>query len=488
MRVLHILVILFGGLIFIVSAFIDGVWFDEAFTVAAIENGMIDMICRLTFDVHPHLYYIVIKIWSYIFGDGIIALRLFSAIFAVAVTLLGYTHIRKDFGDRVGFWFSFLTVFSFSTLKYALQIRMYTLGIFLLALTGIYLWRYINSNSKKDRVLYLIFSILSAYTHYFAFFLVAVINAFTLIRAIKKEETKNWFKDAYTQVLGYLPGFIVFAFQISLNGANWIRVIFPDVLFDTVLHPFIGMQLRFYTERGSFWFYIVGIFAVLLFSLIYWTLYSGYKKKKEGYKAPFLAVSVCLAVFAFTLAVSVFRPIYHQRYSVLFTPFWAFAFAFLFSKINFKWVKSIIALLLVICFLIFAIPFWKQNYEVKDKTYSELIDLDEADIIVTNDFHSFVYMIKFKNKDTVFYNPWGWTIEDTYTLFGDSLSFTQELSDYKNYNGKIWACGRETLEFFDSLENAKVIKEKQYFPNYYDENDNFKKYELTFRLYEIKAD
>lgn len=244
MRVLHILLILFGGLIFIGSAFIDGVWFDEAFTVAAIENGMIDMICRLTFDVHPHLYYIVIKIWSYIFGDGIIALRLFSAIFAVAVTLLGYTHIRKDFGDRVGFWFSFLTVFSFSTLKYALQIRMYTLGIFLLALTGIHLWRYINSNSKKDRVLYLIFSILSAYTHYFAFFLVAMINVFTLIRAMKKEETKNWFKDAYTQILGYLPGFIVFAFQISLNGANWIRVIFPDVLFDTVLHPFMGLLYR----------------------------------------------------------------------------------------------------------------------------------------------------------------------------------------------------------------------------------------------------
>lgn len=487
-RVLHILVLLFGGIIFFGNAFIDGVWFDEAFTVAAVDNGMFDMIYRLAFDVHPHLYYIVLKLWSYIFGDGIIALRLFSVVFAVLVPLLGYTHIRRDFGEKVGLWFSFIAVFSFALLKYALQIRMYTLGIFLLSLTGIYLWRYINSNAKKDRILYLVFSVLSAYTHYFAFFLVAMMNAFTLVYAIKNSDVKTWVKNALAQIIAYIPALCVFIFQISLNGANWIKVIYPDVIFDTVLHPFIGIQLPYYLERGTFGFYAVGISALSLFVFIYSLLSIGYKNKKDGYKAPFFALSLCFAVFVFAITVSIFRPIYHQRYSVLFTPFWIFAFSFLFAKINRKWLKSAIAVILVICFVIFAIPLWKQNHEVKDNTYSDMIDPNEADVIVTNDFHSFVYMIKFKKKNMVFYNPWGWTIEDTYTIFGDNLSFMQDLSGFENFNGKVWACGRETLEFFDGLENATVINEKQYFPNYYDEMNNFEKYNVTFRLYEIKAD
>lgn len=487
-RVLHILVILFGGIIFFGNALVNGVWFDEAFTVAAVKNDIGDMIYRLSFDVHPHLYYVVLKIWSYVFGDSIIVLRLFSVVFAVLIPLLGYTHIRKDFGEKVGFWFSFITVFSFALLKYALQIRMYTFGIFLLTLTGVYLWRYINYQTKKDRALFLVFSILSAYTHYFAFFLVAMMNAFMLIDAIKTSNVKTWVKNAIIQVSAYLPALFVFVFQITLNGANWIQVIYPDVLFDTVLHPFIGIQLPFYLERGSFAFYAVGITAVSLFVLIYSVLFIGYKNKKEGYKAPFFAISLCFALFVFVIIVSIFRPIYHQRYSVLFTPFWVFAFSFLFSKINLKWVKTAIAIILVVCFVMFAIPFWKQNYEVKDKTYSDMINPDEADFIVTNDFHSFVYLINFEVTDVIFYNLWGWSIEDAYSIFGEHLSFSQDLSELESFSGRVWATGKEAIEYFDGLENATVINEKQYFPNYYDEMNNFEKYIVTFRLYEIKAD
>ncbi|MBR4278891.1 MAG: glycosyltransferase family 39 protein [Clostridia bacterium] len=159
-RILHFAVIFIGAVLYISSAFFDSVWFDEAYTVGAVSKTLPEMIYLLAYDVHPHLYYVLLKVYSLIFGNSVITLRMFSVIFAIASTILGYTHIRKDFGEKAGFWFSFLLVFSFSTLKYALQIRMYTLAIFLLTLTAVYAYRYIKNGDKLSRVLYLAFSIL----------------------------------------------------------------------------------------------------------------------------------------------------------------------------------------------------------------------------------------------------------------------------------------------------------------------------------------
>ncbi len=487
LRATHIFVIVFSAVMFFLSAVIDGVWFDEAYTVAAVSNGMRDMINYLTHDVHPHLYYIFLKFWSFIFGEGIIALRLFSATFAVLTVGLGYTHIRKDFGERVGFWFSVSTVFSFPMLKYALQIRMYTLAIFLLTLTGIYVWRYINTESKKYRRLYLLVSVLSAYMHYFAFFIVAMINVFTLFCALRKKKTKRWVADAVIQFAGYSAGLAVFVYQITLDGANWIRVFYPDVIFDTAVHPFVATPLSFHFERDSSLYYIIGTVALVVVISVFVFLFGKYKNDKEKFGAPFFGFCLCLAVFAFSLAVSVFRPIYHQRYSVLFTGFFVFSLAFVLAEMNLKWVRRAISLALVICFLITAIPFWKENLEVKDETYSDLIDVREGDVIITDDFHAFVYTIKFKENDIVFYNPWSWPVEKTYPIFSKKLDIMQDISEFSSYDGRIIACGKETIAFFENCESATMIEEKHYFPNYYDEFNNFEKYDLIFRIYEVKA-
>ena len=66
-------------------------------------------------------------ILNLIFGENIIVYRLFSAITIALTAILGYTHIRKDFGEKVGFWFSFLTLMLPVSAQYAGEIRMYSL-------------------------------------------------------------------------------------------------------------------------------------------------------------------------------------------------------------------------------------------------------------------------------------------------------------------------------------------------------------------------
>lgn len=482
-RALHIALIALSAAMFIISACFKAIWFDEAFTVGAVSHGMGEMTGYLTYDVHPHLYYILLKLWSYIFGNGVIALRMFSAFFGVACVALGYTHIRKDFGDKTGFWFSFLMLFTFSTLKYAEQIRMYTLAIFLLTLTGFYAWRLRNGGGRKDRALFLICSVLAAYTHYFAFFTVAMINAFALFGAIasdnREKALKSWFFNAFVQFAAYAPGIAVFMFQISLDGADWIRLEFPGVVYDTVTHFFTGYQLEQCLENGSALYNIVGIICTLIFAEIFIKLRFLNKTEKEKYRAPFLSFALCLAVFAFAVAVSFYRPIYYCRYSVCFNGFIAFGIAFLLANAK-KYIKIIVAVILVTAFIIAAVFLWAECFSENNVPYTEQIDIREGDLIITGEIYSFACTVNFPDNELVFNNLWHWNMGDAYKLLGKNVTISTDISEYDGVTGRIWVCGDETIKYFEQRTDVEFVCEKIVHTDYYG-------YTFTFRLYEKKA-
>lgn len=482
-RALHIALLILSAVIFITNACFRAIWYDEAFTVGAVSHGMGEMIVGLTYDVHPHLYYILLKLWSYVFGNGVIALRMFSALFGVACVALGYTHIRKDFGDRIGFWFSFIMLFTFSTLKYAEQIRMYTLAVFLLTLTGFYAWRLRNGGGKKDRALFLICSVLSAYTHYFAFFIVAMINAFVLFGAIagddRKKTLKSWFFNAFIQFAAYAPGIAVFLFQISLDGADWIRLEFPGVVYDTVTHFFTGYELQERVENGSKIYNIVGIAFTLLFAEIFIKLRFLNRTEREKYRAPYLSFALCAAVFAFTVAVSFYRPIYYCRYAVCFSGFLAFASAFLLANAK-KYIKIIVAVALVICFVFSAAPFRRENFSENNVPYTEQIDIREGDLIIIDTVHAFAFTVNFPDNELVFNNLWHWNIGKAYGLLGNNVTISTDISEYDGFTGRIWICGDETIKYFEQRTDVELISEKTVHTDYYN-------YTFLFRLYEKKA-
>lgn len=483
-KIAHFAIIAVGAAIFIGSSFFDNIWFDESYSVGAVSNGMIRMMRYISYDVHPHLYYFLLKLYSYVCGNGIIALRIFSALFAVGISALGYTHIRKDFGEQVGFWFSFIFTFTFANLKYATQIRMYTLAIFLVTLTAVYAYRRMKEDSRKNRVLYLVFSVLSAYTHYFAFFTIAMINAFTLARAIKnraqKGVIKNWLIDAVIQFGAYAPGIAVFLLQISLDGAAWINVYYPDILFDTAVYPFFARPLSEVVQYGTAAYYIVGCALTAMFTALYVRLVFLYRKDSEKYSAPFWGTTVCLAVLAFSLVVSIFRPIYYIRYSVCFYGILAFALAYGLSNLTNKAVKAVFSLLLAGIFVFAAIPFWQENYSDNNDNYAEqLPEVQEGDIFITDNAQVFACTVSFPNHKVIFYNHYYWSVDDAYKAFGEQVDVYRGLESFDDYTGRIWVSGNKVEEYITSFEGTELICEKQLHTDYYDYNMYVKLYEKT---------
>ena len=109
--ILHIVVIIIGMIFVAIPVFHNNLWFDESYSVAIANHTFKEIWTIGANDVHPVLYYWMLHIINLIFGNQIICYRLFSYICAVIVGILGFTHIRKDFGKNVGILFSFFSFF-----------------------------------------------------------------------------------------------------------------------------------------------------------------------------------------------------------------------------------------------------------------------------------------------------------------------------------------------------------------------------------------
>ena len=150
-KYIHIGIIVLGIIFIFLSAFHENIWFDESYSVAIAKHNFGDIWNITGKDVHPPLYYWMLHIVWMIFGNNVIVFRLFSVLAIAILGILGYTHIRKDFGENVGFLFSFLTYFLPVMCTYSQEIRMYSWSCLIVTLLAIYGYRlYKNIKDKKE--------------------------------------------------------------------------------------------------------------------------------------------------------------------------------------------------------------------------------------------------------------------------------------------------------------------------------------------------
>jgi len=476
-KIVHIIMLFLGATFLASGSFHSAIWFDESYTVGLISHNLIDL-CRIaTFDVHPHLYYILLKLFSYIFGSSIIVLRLFSVLGAVLLALLGYTHIRKDFGDKTGFWFSFFVLFMPSTFKYALQIRMYTWAPLFVTLAAIYAYRMIINDKKntKNTILFVTFSIMAAYSHYYALIAVSIINIILFVYYIaKKSKLKKWIIMAVVQLVVFLPGLYVFLVQSSNGGASWIKVIYPNILFDTITFHFLGVPQSEVPLTSPIYIIslCIGIFIYVLFGYL---LIKIRKNHIDDTKPVLLALVIYFGVIIFFLIVSISRPIYYVRYSIVSYGLLLFAFAYLLARCNKGYLKLIIVVFVLGISIARAVPIYELNYDASNTQVDDYLEanISEGDIIVFKDFSAFAITVKYQQVPTYFYNVSSWDIENAYQAFGKNVVITRDLEELKDYKGRIWIIGKDDgYNKIMSYSGAKEISNEKLKYKYYSKDND----------------
>lgn len=209
-------------------------WHDEAFSALYIKYSWAEMLDRIILDVHPPLYYYVLRLWSYVFGHSLLSLRGMSILFGVLTVWAGYLFVKKAFRNQNLALLAalFLAINPFQ-IQYALEARMYTLGTFLLMISSWLLLRALESRRKRDWIYYGLAAVACFYTHYYLLFSVIAQGVYALYIIFRRGDWRGNYKDnqlinlmlaGALAVLLYVPWLPTLMEQLArVQGGYWIQ-------------------------------------------------------------------------------------------------------------------------------------------------------------------------------------------------------------------------------------------------------------------------
>lgn len=473
----HIVVIVVGIIFVSLGAFHSNIWFDESYSVGLARHTLGEIWSIGGHDVHPILYYWLLRIVYLITGGSIMAYRIFSVIPIAIMIILGYTHIRKDFGEKTGFIFSFLSAFLPEMAVYAIEIRMYSWTILAVTILAIYAYRLVKEDNTKNWIIFGIASLVSIYLHYYGLMAAGLINVILLIYLIiKKRKNGIIFIISFgvIQGLAYLPWLMNFITQLgNVSSGFWIGFSFPKTPMEL-----LSSQLAGYVKSSDHADLLVP--TVLALELYGYMIYKTYKysKEKQDLKPFKWSVIVYFAVIVAAIVITVVMKtsILYYRYLFVITGLYIFAVSFILGKEKNK--VEIVSILAVIAILgVFNnVKMMKDNYSNSNSEPINYIkeNIQEGDTIAFPNFGGgFTAAIHFVDIQVYFYNPENWGVEEAYKAFGPNYETCVTKDFVDNCSNRVWVIdnsnGSTYEELFKDTDYTKV-SEKEFFTKYHDYN------------------
>lgn len=429
---IHIIVIVIGIIFMLLPAFHTNIWYDESYTVALVNHSFSEIWTIGANDVHPVLYYYIIKLLNLIFGTNILIYRLFSVVPVAILAILGYTHIRKDFGEKTGIIFSFLISFFPIMSRYATEIRMYSWAMLFITIAAIYAYRlYKERVTNKNLIIFGIFSLFGAYTHYYGLMASGLINLALFIYLVKnfkekKVEFAKFMVCAVLQVALYIPWLLIFLSQFGSVSSNgfWITISFPNTLIEV-----LGIQCAGRILPKELAFAIMLVLYIYIGYLIYKSV-----KEKTQLKPGILALIIYFGVvFAAYIISKITTPILHDRYLLVVTGLITFFIAFFMAKEKKKWITIVILAIIGVASIVNMVGVMYMNYNSSNKEMLEYIDnnLQENDsfLMYSDEISGFALSVKHPGHMQYFHDNNNWGAGGAYESFGPDMYRSDNLTD-----------------------------------------------------------
>lgn len=471
----HIAVIVIGIIFVSLGAFHSNLWFDESYSVGLARHTFGEIWSIGGHDVHPILYYWMLRIVYLMTGGTIMAYRIFSVIPIAIMIILGYTHIRKDFGEKTGFIFSFLSAFLPEMAQYAIEIRMYSWAILAVTILALYAYRLTKEDNTKNWIIFGLSSLASIYLHYYGLMAAGLINVFLLIYLIVKRRKKGIIfiiSFGILQGLAYLPWLVNFATQLSnVSSGYWIGFSFPKTPMEL-----LSSQLAGYVKTSDYTGLLVPtVLALELYAYIIYKTYK-YAKAKEDLNSFKCSVIVYFAVILAAIIITALMKtsILYYRYLFVITGLYIFAVSFILGKEENK--IEIVAILSVIAILgvYNNIVMMKDNYDYSNQEPIKYLNenVKEGDTIVYADFGGgSVVAVQFADNQVYFYNADNWGVEEAYKAFGPNYEVKVTKDFIDNCSNRVWFVDNIYNSVADEVFEGKgynKVSEKEFSTKYHD--------------------
>ncbi len=420
--------------LYISLIFNHNIWTDEAFTLQLLRQNVGGIIEGTAKDVHPPLYYLYAKVFS-LFTHNSLLVQKIAAIIPMTLTLImGATVIRRNWGDRTAFFFLlFLTCIPCS-MEFAVQVRMYSLALFLVTGCGIFACLAFMEGRKKDFFLFALTGVLAAYTHYFAFVSAIIITGLLLLAILfwKRERLTAWIISALSMIICYLPWMPFFIRQIkNVEQGYWIPEITPETIWGYFTWTF-DLDLL----PGTVFLFLIILKGASTFNTI--------KIALQKNPAEIFAL-FCMLVPAFTtlsgVIISVYRtPVYREQYV-----FPALGLLALFFGIAVGRAKKSILILVSLFFLLVGglqykecyIQEYKSTYVPQTEAFFEE-NLKQGDYIIYNwEAFDFIYECYFPEEQLAYLEEFDFSQDFNALWFLDTDWMPEIDSNVLNTNGLI---------------------------------------------------
>lgn len=304
------------GTIYLLSGIThEGLWVDEIFTASIVKHSLTDIWEIIaSYDTHPPLYYLLLRIHVLIFGHSVFALRLFSVLGVLALALLGVGPMRRACGIRTGIAYVFIIFITPITLVYAQEARMYTWAAFFVSGCLLYAYLVATQADKRDWLKLGIFSLSAAYTHYYALLAAVITHVLLLLWLLfKRKQLYISLSTTGVMVLCFTPWIMNVFHQTGyvVHSDFWIPEVTPATLLNTFLYPY------------SYQFLIPGrpLYSNIAYSifvmLVLFGIYRSLANKRRDVHCVILSLSVfLLTILAGAVISFAIRPVLVPRFMV----------------------------------------------------------------------------------------------------------------------------------------------------------------------------
>lgn len=339
-----LLILLTATLLYLYNIGFSDLWSDEVYTKAMLDDSLSDFHNNLRNDLHPPLYYLALRAFTYLFGQTPFTLRLFSVLGVLSTISIGFFVGQRVFGKRGALVFCLMLISIPMLAAYSHQARMYTWAAF--STTGVYLFSclFLKTGKKSDLIFLFLFTVMAMYTHYYSMVAAFSANVYVIIYLLitKNERWKGHLLMMISAFILYIPWIYMLIVQINrVKGAFWA----PDINLQTVLSCFsVPFSEQLWTTVYSH------VLTAIIYGLTVLAIILSFRKSFSEYRL-YLWLSVAIfmgTVIIVTIFSVLVRPVLYSRYIMTIVTMLVVPVTILLIRMKYKWLKSVLVLAVIL--------------------------------------------------------------------------------------------------------------------------------------------
>lgn len=382
----------------------DSVWADEAYTMLLVQKPWPEAWEMLVHDVHPPLYYVIVKLVCMAVGYTVPVVKGVSVCCVCLLLLLGVWLVYPDFGKKTAVCYILTAGMMPQMFRHGVELRMYAMAAFYVTACGFLALRlWFNRSDGGRRRTWAGFctaGLAAAYTHYFALISIAWIYVLLLAALILEKRNdirpsvaiRRWLFCLAASVVLYVPWLFVFAAQaVQVRESYWISL------------PSVGTMVRW-----TGWLFKTAYMPVsVLYSVLFvfgfvGLLYYGLSRKQPVLLAGAAGYGVLLLTVLTGVAVTfLVKPVFVPRYMIPAAGLAAFGLAVFAGRLRGRFP----VLFCVSALLIGGLGYrdvWKEEYGIRTARTRAMLDqtVQSGDTLVY-DYEHLKWVLEYYYPDHV---------------------------------------------------------------------------------------